>query len=276
MIKKKFLFVFIVLLLLSQACNFTKIIDKPAADPPPQVVPESATVEPKVNQPATQEQPTQPSIEPIAEPVGIRKGLSSLDTYKFTIEIESIGPSSQEVSRMQYQLENSSPQDASFNYTTNFEQTLEDPEPSTSQSNTYQVGNESCSGSPEDGYTYTITEPDVKELQDIMKDLYDLDILIENPQFIGEEEMNGILSNHFQFQLSGLGIASGAEVLANQGEYWLAADGNYIVRYTLLVETSPAPGELNHLKVFVNLEEANQPKNLTMPQFCIDAKNNPE
>ena len=48
-----------------------------------------------------------------------------------------------------------------------------------------------------------------------MKDLYDLDILIENPQFIGEEEMNGILSNHFQFQLSGLG-SSGAEVLANQ------------------------------------------------------------
>ena len=52
---------------------------------------------------------------------------------------------SQEVSRMQYQLENSSPQDASFNYTTNYEQTLEDPEPSTSQSNTYQVGNKSCS-----------------------------------------------------------------------------------------------------------------------------------
>ena len=230
----------------------------------------------QLNQQTTPEQPTPSNSEPIAEPVGIRKGLSSLDTYKFTIEIEMIGPSSQEVSRMQYQLENSSPQDTSFNYTTNYDQTLEDPEPSTSQTNTYQVGNESCSGSPEDGYTYTITEPDVKELQDIMKDLYDLDILIENPQFIGEEEMNGILTNHFKFQLNGLGIASGVEVLANQGEYWLAADGNYIVRYTLLVETSPGPGELNHLKVFVNLEDINQPKNLTMPQFCIDAKNNPE
>ena len=45
MINKKFLFVFIVLLLLSQACNFTKIIDKPAADPPPQDLPKPPTVD---------------------------------------------------------------------------------------------------------------------------------------------------------------------------------------------------------------------------------------
>jgi hypothetical protein len=276
MINKKILFVFIILLMLSQACNFTKLMDNSPAAPSQQDLPESTTDEPPTNQQVPPEQPTQSIIEPIAEPVGIRKGLSSLDTYKFTIEIEMIGPSSQEVSRMQYQLENSSPQDASFNYTTNYDQTVEDPEASTSQTNTYQVGNESCSGTPEDGYTYTITEPDKKELQDVMKDLYDLDILIENPQFIGVEEMNGILTNHFKFQLNGLGITSGVEILANQGEYWLAADGNYIVRYTLLIETSPGPGELNHMNVFVNLEDINQPKNLTMPQFCIDAKNNPE
>lgn len=276
MINKKFLFVFIILLVLSQACNFTKLMDNSPAAPSQQDLPESTTDEPPANQQVTQEQPTQTITVPIAEPVGIRKGLSSLDTYKFTIEIETIGPSSQEVSRMQYQLENSTPQDASFNFTSNYDQSVEDPEASTSQTNTYQVGNESCSGTAEDGYTYTITEPDMKELQDVMKDLYDLDILIENPQFIGVEEMNGILTNHFKFQLNGLGITSGVEILANQGEYWLAADGNFIVRYTLLIETSPAPGELNHLNVFVNLEDINQPKNLTMPQFCIDAKNNPE
>lgn len=276
MINKKFLFVFIILLVLSQACNFTKLMDNSTAAPSQQDLPESTTDETPANQQVTQEQPTQTITVPIAEPVGIRKGLSSLDTYKFTIEIETIGPSSQEVSRMQYQLENSTPQDASFNFTSNYDQSVEDPEASTSQTNTYQVGNESCSGTAEDGYTYTITEPDMKELQDVMKDLYDLDILIENPQFIGVEEMNGILTNHFKFQLNGLGISSGVEILANQGEYWLAADGNYIVRYTLLIETSPAPGELNHLNVFVNLEDINQPKNLTMPQFCIDAKNNPE
>ena len=48
MINKKFLFVFIILLVLSQACNFTKLMDNSPAAPPQQDLPESATIEPTV------------------------------------------------------------------------------------------------------------------------------------------------------------------------------------------------------------------------------------
>jgi hypothetical protein len=231
------------------------------------------------DQPSEQEMPEQalPTPDgPVSQPVGMRKGISTLDSYKLDIEVETIGPSPQEISRIEIQQENSSSQDTTFFFVTNFEQTLEDPEPSTISMNSYQIGNETCTGSGEDGYTYSIAEPDQKEVQDILKDLYDFNFLIENPQFVGQEELNGIQTNHFVFQLSGLGVSSGAEVLANQGEYWLAIDGNYIVRYTLLVETSTNPDKINHLSVWVNLDDINQPKNLSMPQGCMEAKNSPE
>jgi hypothetical protein len=276
MSNKKNLFVFVFILFFSLACNLTKMINTNTSGTQNS---EENNMPSLMDQPSDQEMPAQslaPSGEPVSQPVGIRKGLSTLDSYKLTVEIETIGPNPNEISRIQVQQENSSSQDITFFFVTNFSQTLEDPEPSTSTTNNYQIGNETCSGSEEDGYTYSITEPDQKELQDVMKDLFDFDFLIENPQFIGQEELNGVQTNHFVFQLSGLGVTSGAQVLANQGEYWLAVDGNYIVRYTLLVETSTNPEEVNHLNVWVNLEDINQPKNLSMPQGCIEAKNSPE
>ncbi|MAT40843.1 MAG: hypothetical protein CL609_00775 [Anaerolineaceae bacterium] len=273
---KKFLFIFVLILFFSLACNLTKMIN---TNTPGSQNTEDQNILPSDDQPSDQEMPEQslsPSGEPVSQPVGIRKGVSTLDSYKLTVEIETIGPSPNEISRIQVQQENASSQDTTFFFVTNFSQTLEDPEPSTSTTNNYQIGNETCSGSDQDGYSYSITEPDQKELQDVLKDLFDFNFLIENPQFIGQEELNGVQTNHFVFQLSGLGVTSGAQVLANQGEYWLAVDGNYIVRYTLLVETSTSPEEINHLKVWVNLEDINQPKSLSMPQGCIDAKNSPE
>ncbi len=135
---------------------------------------------PILDQPSDQEMPEQSlpaSDEPVSQPVGMRKGVSTLDSYTLVVETETIGPSPQEISRMQVQQENSSSQDTTFFFATNFTQTLEDPEPSTTTMNSYQIGNESCTGSEEDGYTYSIAEPDQKELQDIMKDLFDFNLL---------------------------------------------------------------------------------------------------
>jgi len=213
--------------------------------------------------------------DPDSTPVSLNKGLSTLNSFKMTMEVEMIGPSQQDVTRIKSQQEYSSSQDAVIRTVETYSMKLEDYEASTNKLYTYRFGNEQCtwSGDPDDDYEYDLMEPDQKEMADLVMDLFDMNFLIEDPIFIGEESMNGIQANHFTFQLSGLGVESGATVINNQGEYWLALDGNYIVRYSLFVETSSSPEKINHLLIVANLEGINQPINLSMPQGCYDAKN---
>jgi len=212
-----------------------------------------------------------------SEPVSLNKGLSTLNTYKMTIEVELIGPTQQDVTREKIVQEHSEPQDASIISIESYSMTAEDPDPDTGISNIWRIGNERCTGSDDpDDTEYELMEPDAKEMADLVLDLFDMNFLIENPQFIGQESINGVQTNHFNFQLSGLGVESGATVLANQGDYWLAVDGNYMVRYSLLVQTSSSPDKINHLKVYANLENVNTPITISMPQQCYDAQYNDE
>ncbi|MCJ7696138.1 MAG: hypothetical protein MUO40_12055 [Anaerolineaceae bacterium] len=212
--------------------------------------------------------------DPDSTPVSLNKGLSTLNSFKMTIEVEMIGPSQQDITRVKSQQEYSSAQDAVILMVETYSMNLEDDEPSTNKTYSYRFGNERCTwaGDPDDDYEYDSMEPDQKEMADLVLDLFDMNFLIENPIFVGEESLNSIQTNHFTFQLSGLGVESGATVINNQGEYWLAVDGNYIVRYSLFVETSSSPEKINHLLIVANLEEINQTMNLSMPQGCYDAK----
>ena len=89
-----------------------------------------------------------------------------------------------------------------------------------------------------------------------------------------EETVNGIQSNHFTFKVSGLGAKSGAEVTANQGEYWLAVDGRYIFKYTLVLESRTVPlSEILHEEISIDLTDINNPIDISFPQSCINAKN---
>jgi len=54
------------------------------------------------------------------------------------------------------------------------------------------------------------------------------------------DTVNGIPSNHFSFKLAGLGKESGAVVRNNKGDYWLARDGQYLVKYALAFEVATA------------------------------------
>jgi hypothetical protein len=69
-----------------------------------------------------------------------------------------------------------------------------------------------------------------------------------------------------------LGVKSGAVVKANQGDYWLAVDGQYIVKYTLILETSmSADSEVFHEEISMELNQVNQPISISFPQSCLDA-----
>ena len=98
--------------------------------------------------------------------------------------------------------------------------------------------------------------------------------IIEDPTFVGEEMINGVRSNHFTFRIVGLGLTSGAEVTANQGEYWLAVDGQYIVKYDLVAETRTGPDSgILRQEVSIDLSGINQPVNIAFPQGCLNAAN---
>ena len=96
--------------------------------------------------------------------------------------------------------------------------------------------------------------------------------LIDNPDFVAAETVNGIPSNHFTFKVSGLGASSGAVVNINQGDYWLAVDGQYIVKYILIVETSmAADSEVLHEEISIEMTQINQPVSIAFPQGCLAA-----
>lgn len=268
---KKLIIIVLVMVFASLACSLPSF-GKENTEPPASEVQQPGQVE----QPGVVQQPEseiiQQPITPDGKPVTLNKGLSTLDAYKMSIEVEMIGPTQQDVSKVTFIQEYSGSQDASFLTIKNFEMTAEEPEANDSVQYIWQVGNDRCMGSddPED-YEFESMEPDQKEMLDLMGDLFDMDFMIENPQFVNEETMNGILCNHFYFQLSGLGVESGATVINNLGEYWLAVDGSYMVRYTLLIETSTSPEKINHLKVIADLTEVNQPRNISIPQACFYA-----
>ena len=114
--------------------------------------------------------------------------------------------------------------------------------------------------------------PAEAEMQGLFTSMIGLTPLIEDPVFVAPETVNGIATNHFTFQVSGLGASSGAVVNINQGDYWLAIDGQYIVKYVLIVETSlAADSQIIHEEISIELTQINQPVNIAFPQGCLDA-----
>jgi len=113
-------------------------------------------------------------------------------------------------------------------------------------------------------------------MQGLVTGMLGLTPLIDDPVFVAEETIHGIPSNHFSFQVSGLGASSGAVVNLNQGDYWLAIDGQYIVKYVLVVEMSmAAESEVMREEITIEMNQVNQPVSIAFPQACLDASLEP-
>ena len=110
-------------------------------------------------------------------------------------------------------------------------------------------------------------------MQDTMSRLVDMTLVVENPQFVGGESVNGVQANHFKFNVSGLGKKSGAQVTQSTGEYWIATDGQYLVKYDLVLETRSAPvdnlqAQVTHVETHVELSNVNQLIEINMSAEC--------
>ncbi len=214
---------------------------------------------------------SQPNGTPSANPVSINDGLSSLNSYQMTVNYKSTGPDPSESSTMVVEMQRSQDQDARYTHINQSTVKKGGGDPDTSESDMYQIGNDQCSHSGED-WTWTTMAPNQTEMLDLAKNMLGLTPLIDTPTFVAQETVNGVSSNHFTFKISGLGVKSGAEVTANQGDYWLAIDGQYIVKYILVLGTSMDPQtNVLHEEISIELNQINQPINIAFPQACLDA-----
>jgi hypothetical protein len=261
--KKKMALIVSLLVMLALACNLGS---SPATRAP------GNTPEGNGNQPGNPP-PSNPQSAgtPPANPVGINEGLSSLNSYKMTINDKSTGPDPLESSTTLVEIQRSNDGDARYTHYTQSTVKAGGGDPSNSESNIYQIGNDECDGSGTD-WTWTTQTPNQTEMADLMQNSLSLTPLIDHPSFVAPEAVNGIASNHFTFKVAGLGAKSGAAVDANQGDYWLAVDGQYLVKYNLVLQTSMGPEvDVIHEEISMELSQVNQPVDIVFPQSCLDA-----
>ena len=249
--KSRKIIVVSLLVMLMMACSLTK---NTGGNPPNQG--------PVANENAT----------PNPVPVSLNDGLASLNSYEMNVLFKSVGPDPAQSSTISMQRQRSNDTNASSTSTniTNISAGGADPE--ITDTSIYQIGNDQCSGTDTDGWSWDSSTPAEAEMQGLIASMIGLTPLIDNPVFVAAETVNGIPTNHFTFQVSGLGASSGAVVNINQGDYWLAVDGQYIVKYTLIVETSmAADAEVLHDEISIEVDQINQPVNIAFPQGCLDA-----
>jgi len=205
-------------------------------------------------------------------PVSINDGLLSLNSYEMTVIFNSSGPDPMQSSTTSIQRRRSNESNASFTSINIFVVSAGGEDSETTATTIYQIGNDQCSGNDTDGWSWSSSTPAEAEMQGLITGMLGLTPLIDNPVFVGSETLIGIPTNHFSFKVSGLGVSSGSVVNINQGDYWLAIDGQYIVKYTLIAETSmAADSEVLHEEITIEMNQVNQPVSIAFPQACLDA-----
>jgi hypothetical protein len=208
---------------------------------------------------------------PPSQPVSISEGLASLNSYRTNFSITSTGPDPKNSSTIVLETVLSKDNDAQVTHLTSTSIENGQPGEGDSESDIYRIGNDQCSGSGED-WSYEIMAPNQVEMMDIVMSMFSFSPTTDNSVFIAQEPVNGISTNHFSFKVQGLGVKSGANVTINQGNYWLAVDGQYIVKYSLVAETVVDPQtNIFHMETVYEVTDINQPVTITFPQACLDA-----
>jgi hypothetical protein len=208
-----------------------------------------------------------------SEPVPLREGLASLDSYRLHVTFDSTGPSPADRTSSQTIVEYNGPADARHSRMTIFTSSEDSPDGNQEVSEEYQVGNETCQLMDEEWQYRTLT-PVQREIVDLMGSILDLRPPVENAVLVGEEVVNGVPSRHYTFNLAGLGSKSGAEVTQSGGEYWLAQDGRYLVKYSLIIAMRTAPegspeAEAVEGSMSLELQDINQPISIALPTDCL-------
>lgn len=241
-------------------------------------------------QPATQAPgqppiPTTHPLEPIptlaptlapSTPTSLQSTLASLDSYRFILKYHKSGNKPTDTSIIDITLDQSDKDDAVhslFTLQNPIKLSDTDAETSPTTAEVWSKDNITCTKDEDGEYSsekQTDTESD--NTQDLL-DLLDIVPRIDNPEFVGAETINDIPSNHFKFKIANYMADSGWLVTRNEGEYWLALDGQYIVKYSLFLDASSAPesnpkAEILKVSISQELQNINKPVDINIPASC--------
>lgn len=239
--------------------------------------PGSAAQEPTATLVPTDTPVPTPTATPLppSHPLGIRQGLAGLNSYRFQTIYISQGPTDQDSSETKVLTEYNKEGDQLHVRTEITARSADDPQGSTQVTEEYRIGDQTCTFSPgSDDPTGTIETASASQLAMLngVFNLFDMVVFAEEPVLVGAEQVNGILCNHFTFQVNGMG-AGGAEVTNSSGEYWIAQEGQYLVKYHAALGTRSAPAgdaqaEVMYLEISLDLTDVDQPISVTMPADC--------
>jgi len=210
------------------------------------------------------------TAQPDSVPVSFNDGLASLNSYQLVITFKSTGPDPAQSSATVIESQRSSETDASVTNISMAVLDLDGESSETSDTTTYDIGNSQCTGSDFEGWEWSDITPAEAEMQGLVARMIGMTPVIDDPSFVAAETVNDVPTNHFSFQVNGLGASSGSVVNINQGDYWLAVDGQYIVKYLLILEMSISPTELLHEEISIEMNDINQPVSIAFPQGCLD------
>jgi hypothetical protein len=277
-IKSPYYFVIVVLLLASIACSISATPKKtPQESSGGQ---QAGSTQGGSTQGGSQPSQTENKVPAIFEkapttPIGLNKGLSSLNSYTYSLQILTTGPTPQDKNDMKIITSYTSNDDSTKTQNISVSSSADAPEESRSSSTNYRVGSVTCTIDDTGESEAEIDEfpPSQKEILYIATNLTDTVINVENPVSVGTETINGINCNHYTFKVVGLGKTSGAEVTQSTGEYWSAVDGNYLVKYDVSLETRDAPennpnAEVLHTEMHFLLSDINAAITIQLPAEC--------
>lgn len=255
--KKRFLIALTILVMAVLACALPQLTDSKSTPSQTQA---------RTSIPAT---PSVPS-----KPIGLRQGLASLNSYRLTITIINNGPTTQDKSQVTIKEETGADGKSSHLNFKSITSSAKNPKAQSSTTDQYLFGNSQCNFSDGDSKgDKSDVDPMAKEILNTWYTLIDLVPAVNDPVFIGKEDVNGVKTNHFKFKVKGLGVSSGAEVVSSDGEYWLAQDGQYVVKYDAILETRDGPAgnaktKTIHSEFHIEVTDINQNIIITLPSSC--------
>jgi hypothetical protein len=261
--KKRIFCIISLLVLMATACNLA------SGSPTSVGTPNSNTPVGEPTQP--QDTPTaQPTATPPAQPVSMNDEMGMLNSFEIKVAFKSSGPGKNQSSSITNTTDYSKDQDARYIQLNSSVTAIGDTTPTNTDLQIYRIGNAMCSSSEKNVWDWTNQDPGETEMLELTQNIITMAPLIDNPTFVGAETVNDIPSNHFTFKVSGLGVKSGYEVTSNQGDYWVATDGQYIVKYTLVMETHDGSNKkVLHEEISIDVSQINQPVAIAFPAACL-------
>ena len=243
----------LLVLIVGSACGISSQVGTPAAE----------DVETPTSEPATEA----PML-----PVSINEGLASLDSYRMTYTTDVFDSVTRERSVSTFVVSSDADADASYNRTEIRVTGEADELVSEDVQEQYMIGHQVCQVAGGEAELTTMSDT-ARVMSDLMSRVVVFKPLIENPVYVGQDVISGVPVRTYTFEVRSLGVDSGVEVARAEGEYAIAADGDYLVHYKLDMELrTGAEGdpEAESTVFFVeaSLEAINQPVEIVFPPNC--------